>query len=55
MILEGGATGTYSILYYVNSQIETGDLYLYANFPGYGTSEVTTAFNQVSEQWLALE
>lgn len=55
VILEGGETGTYSILYYVNSQIETGDLYLYANFPGYGVSEVTTAFTPVSEQWLALE
>ena len=55
VILEGGETGTYSILYYVNSQIETGDLYLYTNFPGYGVSEVTTAFTPVSEQWLALE
>lgn len=55
LTLEGGETQVYSILYYVNSQLETCDLYLYPNFAGYGYTEIKTAFNPIAEQWLALE
>ena len=46
---------SYKILYYVNSEIELQDLYLYPNLAGEGVAEVTTADFALDQQWLALE
>ncbi|HJB39542.1 MAG TPA: hypothetical protein H9943_04015, partial [Candidatus Ruthenibacterium avium] len=54
-LLAPGEKASYKILYYVNSEIELQDLYLYPNLAGEGVAEVTTADFALDQQWLALE
>lgn len=54
VMLEGGKAETWTVLFYVNAALETGDLYLYPNFAGAGYSEIKTADVQLAERWLAL-
>lgn len=54
VLLNPGETASYKILYYVNSELELQDIYLYPNLAGEGVAEVTTADFALEQQWLAL-